>query len=383
MTRPTLKQIILILAAVLVIAAIIYGFLPEAETVETERIVSGILQVIVEEEGQTEVEEKFIISSPVAANIRRVDLEPGDWVEEGTELVRLAPPPSGMLDARSQAEATARVKAAEATLQERQLKADHARTVKERMERLGEKNSATPENVLQAQLEAASAIAARDAAGADLAAAQAALGAGGKTSFGATEQALRAPVSGTILAVHRKSEGTVNPGEPLLEIGDTGQLEVAVDVLSQDAVRIRPGMRVVLDQWGGSDPLEGAVKSVGQQGKLVISPLGVEEQRVTVTVNLVSPPAIWRGLGSGYRVLARFIIWEQEEVLQVPNSALFRTGEGWEVFVVEDDIAMRRRVTVGQQTGLHSQVLEGLSQGEIVIIHPAAEIEDGVRVEVR
>src|SRR5690606_29557662 len=241
-------------------------------------------------EGQTEVEEKFIISSPVAANIRRVDLEPGDWVEEGTELVRLAPPPSGMLDARSQAEATARVKAAEATLQERQLKADHAQTVKERMERLGEKNSATPENVLQAQLEAASAIAARDAAGADLAAAQAALGAGGKTSFGATEQALRAPVSGTILAVHRKSEGTVNPGEPLLEIGDTGQLEVAVDVLSQDAVRIRPGMRVVLDQWGGSDPLEGAVKRVGQQGKLVISALWVEEQRVTVTVNLVSPP---------------------------------------------------------------------------------------------
>ena len=151
--------------------------------------------------------------------------------------------------------------------------------------------------------------------------------------------------------------------------------------MSQDAVRITPGMRVVLEQWGGEDSLEATVTRVEQQGNEVISALGVEEQRVQVIAELTSQKEKWGALGSGYRVLARFIIWEEDNVLQVPTSALFREDENWAVFVVEDGMANRRSVSVGQQTGLSAQILEGLSEGDTVIIHPGDAIDDGKEVE--
>ncbi len=194
---------------------------------------------------------------------------------------------------------------------------------------------------------------------------------------------LRAPIPGSILAIHHKSAGYVNAGEPLLEIGNTDSLEVRVEVLSEDAVRIAPGMRVVLEQWGGEELLEAAVSRVERQGKVEVSALGVEEQRVQVVADLQSPYEKWKTLGSGYRVLARFMIWEKEDVLQVPASALFRTEEGWAVFVVNDGEAHRQKVKVGRQTGLSAQILEGLPEGDEVIVHPGSDIEDGVKVEVQ
>lgn len=383
MNKPTRKQIILIIIGILIVGAIIYGFLPGAVSVETATVRSDSLQVTIEEEGKTYVEQHYTISSPVASFMRRIDLDAGDSVQEGDVLVRLEPPRSAILDPRTRTEAEARVEAAEASLEQAETQAEQAIKERDRLERLADAGSATRQQLEQARAEAARAVAARNAARAELttarAAANSATGKSGRLPVG---DVLRAPVSGQVLTVHRKSEGSIAAGEPLVEIGNTDSLEVRVDVLSEDAVRISPGMRVVLDQWGGETSLEASVSRVERQGKEEVSALGVEEQRVQVIANLTSPSEKWDELGSGYRVLAQFIIWEDDNVLQVPTSALFR-GEGdWAVFVIEDGEAVRQTVSIGRQTGLAAQVLEGLSEGDAVIVHPGSEIEDGVKVEV-
>lgn len=175
----------------------------------------------------------------------------------------------------------------------------------------------------------------------------------------------------------------MNPGEPILEVGDIRRLQVWTDVLSQDAVRIRTGTRVSIDGWGGDVPLEAVVSRVEPLGVTEVSALGVEEQRVQIVADFVSPPEMWSGLGTGYRVLSRFVIWEAERVLQIPTGALFRTQDGWSVFTVEQDRAHRKPVTVGRRAGLAAQVLSGLSEGEVVIVHPDTAVEEGVRVEAR
>ena len=172
----------------------------------------------------------------------------------------------------------------------------------------------------------------------------------------------------------------MNAGEPILEVGNAERLEIWTDVLSQDAVRIRPGTRVLIDRWGGDALLEAVVSRVEPQATTEISALGVEEQRVEVVADIVSPPGMWENLGTGYRVLSRFVIWENDRVLRIPTGALFRTEDGWAVFAVENDTAVRKPVTVGRRAGLAVQVLSGLDEEDVVIVHPDAAIEEGVRV---
>lgn len=382
MTKPTRKQIILIIIGVIILAAIIYGFLPGAEPVETATVKIAPMQVIIEEEGETYVKQPYVISSPVAAFAHRIDLDAGDFVEAGDTLVVLAPPIAVILDPRSRAEAKARVEGARASLEQAESQAEQAIRIRNRIERLAAAESATKEQVESAQAEAARAVAARNAARAELRAALATLGANRAPGQEGVEQVLTAPISGSILAVHRRSEGPVNAGEPLIEMGDIERLEVHTEVLSRDAVRIAPGMRVVLGQWGGEKSLEATVARVEAQGKVVISALGVEERRVQVVSELQTPPENRAGLGSGYRVLAKFVVWKDDQVLQVPNSATFRTEEGWGIFVVEDEKAVRRTITIGKQTGLAAQVVDGLAEGEVVIVHPDEKLVDGAKVEV-
>src|SRR5690606_25562339 len=229
-----------------------------------------------------------------------------------------------------------------------------------RMESLYQAGAITQQEAEEARAVAVRAQAALDAARANYAAAQAAARAtpGGTSAVPAT---LRAPVGGRVLAVHRQSEGHVNPGEPLVEIGDTRAIEVRADVLSEDAVRIQPGTRVLIDEWGGDAMLEGVVTRVEPEGITEVSALGVEEQRVPVRAGITTPAGQWAGLGSGYRVLARFVLWENAAVLQVPTAALFRAGDEWRAFVVEDGRARLRAVRIGQQAGLRTQVLDGLA----------------------
>jgi HlyD family secretion protein len=183
--------------------------------------------------------------------------------------------------------------------------------------------------------------------------------------------------------VHQKSAGVVQAGTPLVTVGNPDSLEVAVDVLSSDAVRITQGTPVELVRWGGAGTLAGRVRAVPPQGRTEVSALGVEEQRVEVLVDLTSAPAQWTALGAGYRVVARFITWAGADVLQVPQSALFRHDGGWAVFAVQDGRAVRRPVEVGHRSGLRVQILDGVSEGDRVITHPGKELSAGARVEAR
>ncbi|MDH4285534.1 MAG: HlyD family efflux transporter periplasmic adaptor subunit, partial [Gallionellaceae bacterium] len=194
---------------------------------------------------------------------------------------------------------------------------------------------------------------------------------------------VRSPVNGRVLKIPRISEGVVAAGQALLEIGDPSALEVEVDVLTADAVRLKPGTRVVFERWGGEGMLEGAVRVVEPAGFTKVSALGVEEQRVWVIVSFTSPPAKWQQLGDGYRVEAQFILWEESNVLQVPSSALFREGEGWSLFAVQEGRAVKRSVKAGQRNGLSAQILSGIAEGERVIVHPDDRVRDGVKVALR
>lgn len=384
MKKPGRRTIILIALATLVLVALIFAFLPDPVNVDVATVTRGPLQVTVEEEGETRIEDRYVVTSPVAAYARRIQLREGDEVAQGEVLVQLEPPRAANLDPRSQAQAEARIQAAAAAVEDASVVAQRAATDRERMETLFDAGAITQREVEEARAAAVRANAAVDAARAELDAARAAARAGG-ASASAVPEALSAPAAGRVLAVHRRSEGHVNPGEPLLEVGDTRNIEITADVLSQDAVRIEPGMRVVIDEWGGETPLEAVVTRVEPEGVTTISALGVEEQRVPVRASITSPAQQWAGLGSGYRVLARFIIWDGADVLQLPTSALFRTttGDGWAVFAVEDGRAVLRDVQVGLQAGLSARITGGLEEGDQVIIHPPNELEDGARVSRR
>lgn len=395
MTRQLRKRLILIGIAVLVIVLIVIGFLPDPVNVEMAEVARGPLQVTVEEEGRTEVTDTYVITAPIAAYARRIELREGDKIAQGQPVVQLEPPRSAILDPRTRAEAEARVRAAEASLRQAeenqraaQATARRAADERARIERLFEGEAATEQMRDQAVAEAVQAEAALEAAQAVVEAARAELAAAranlaGDTAVANTpvRQVLTSPVTGRVLRIVRQSEGMVAPGEPLVEIGDVENLEVRVEVLSQDAVRIKPGSQVLLDQWGGDELLEAVVQRVEPIGVTRISSLGVEEQRVTVVSNITSPPDRWQALGSGYRVVARFILWESDDALQVPAGALFRTDDGWAVFVVEDGRAVRRDVEIGHQSGLAAEVVSGLSEGDQVIVHPPSDLEEGARVE--
>ena len=179
---------------------------------------------------------------------------------------------------------------------------------------------------------------------------------------------------------HRCCEGPINAGEPVLELGDLSTLEVRIDLLSMDAVRVRPGMRVELERWGGGDTLDGEVRRVEPRGFERISALGVEEQRVPVLVRILSPRDPWEALGDGYRVEGRFILWEADRVRHIPTRALFREDDRWAVFVADDGRASLRTVDIGRRSGLRTQVLDGLEPGERVITHPSDRISHGTRI---
>lgn len=376
----TRKQAILSGIGVLVLGMVVFLFLPDRVPVQTATVTRGPLQVIVEEEGETRVENRYVVTSPVAAFVRRIQLEAGDAVQAGQVVVRLEPPREPIHDPRDQAEARSRVAAARASLGQAEVAAAQATAELERVERLYAAEAATRQALEQASVEAARTRAARDGALAELRAAESALRTAAGASTLPVADELRAPASGRVLIVHQQSEGHVMPGEPLLEVGDTEQLHIAAEVLSQDAVRIRPGARVLLDQWGGPGTLEAVVRQVDPQGFTRVSALGVEERRVRVLADLVSPAGTHAGLGPGYRVLARFIVWEAPDALRVPTAALFRHDDGWAVFVVEGRRAVLRPVTVGQEAGLATQVVAGVEAGDVVIVHPSNQVEDGARV---
>lgn len=393
------RTLVLLIMAAAIVAAVVAAFMPRPIAVDVVEARRDVLTVTVEEEGKTRVIDRFAVSAPVAGFARRVELDVGDIVAKGDRLMSLEPLRSDVLDPRSRAEAEARVAAAQASLRAAEQKAKAARADSEfadselrRKERLRDDRTISEEELDRAASQARAAAAnlrsaefAVDVAGHELEAARTALKYSAATGDPeATEMvAINAPVSGRVLAVVRESEGVVTAGQSLVEIGDPEALEVEVDVLSMDAVKIAVGTRVRFLRWGGQAPLEGVVRVVEPTGFTKISALGVEEQRVLVISDITSPRQEWQRLGDGYRVEASFVLWEGSDILQVPTSALFRHGGGWAVFVAGGGRAAIRSVTPGRRSGLAVQILDGLEAGEAVIIHPSDDVTDGVRLRVR
>jgi HlyD family secretion protein len=387
------------LTAMAVAAALAWGFWPGPVPVEGVPVVRAPLRVTVEEEGRTRVKDRFVISAPVAGYLQRIQLEVGDAVTQGQTLAVMEPLRSEVLDPRSRARAEAQVAAAQAALKsaEEQVVSARAEDIYaqaeyRRKQKLLKDALISQDDLDQAQTLARQAVAARrsaefavEVARFDLEAAQTALqySVSGDGVEELETVKLRAPVASRVLAIHHESEGVVVTGEDLLEIGDPAALEVAVDVLSADAVRIRPGGAVEFRRWGGEQSLDGVVRVVEPTGFTKISALGVEEQRVWVIADITSPREQWQQLGDGYRVEAHFILWEGQDVLQVPASALFHHGDGWAVFAIRGGKARRVAVQTGHSNGLVTQVLSGIEAGEVVIAHPDDRVEDGVRVAVQ
>jgi len=384
---------------VLVIGLLVWGFWPRPVLVELVNAKRAPMTVTIEEEGQTRVIDRFIISAPVNGVACRIQMDVGDPVEQGQTLLMISPLESSVLDPRSRANAEARVAAAKSALEVAKQKADAAkasanyfRNEIQRLKPLAEQGVISKGAFDKAQMDKLTAEAtlrsanhAVEVARYDLQAAETALAYSAGTISGdpAVRVPVKSPVTGRILQMPHECEGPVTTGQELLVVGDPAILEVVVDLLSADAVRVKPGMTVLFDRWGGDGSLEGVVRTVEPFGFTKISALGVEEQRVNVIADFVSPKEQWQRLGDGYRVEARFVVWQENNVLQVPASSLYRLNEGWALFVVANGRAQQRVVKVGQRNGLIAQILDGVKEGDVVVNHPSDEVSDGVRITER
>jgi HlyD family secretion protein len=389
------------LLALAVLGGIAWLLRPAPIPVSVAVVDRGPLAVTVEEEGYTRVRERYDVSSPVAGWAPRVALDPGDTVAAGQVLMDLHPVPASALDPRARAEAQAAVARAEAALRAEQARLEAARASArfaaaehQRLAGLRIDGQVSRSEVERAAADAERANAelesvryAVDVARQEVAAAEARLDYAGRSETPDTVP-VRSPESGQVLEVHHESQGVVTAGEPLLVIGNPASLEVVVEVLSADAVRIAPGMEVRFHRWGGDAWLPGRVRRVEPAGFTEVSALGVEEQRVRVIADITAPHSHWRGLGDAYRVEAEFILWSAEDVRRIPATALFETESatgnaaenGLAVFAIEDGVARRRPVDVGHRGTLDVQIIDGLEAGDRVVLQPSREIRDGTRV---
>ncbi len=397
------RKLLLVLAVAGIAALLGVGLMPAALDVDVATVTRGSIRVTVDQDGKTRIRERYVVSAPLAGRLLRIELEPGDSVEAGrTTLAVIEPRDPELLDARAIAMAEARVRAAEAALQKagtvrRQAAANQADAERDlkRERDMAKTQAATISAVEDAELllrirgeEVRSARHAEEIAQFELDQARAALirsrpitngestGSGDSSwTFGIT-----APVDGRVLRVFQESTAVVTAGTPLIELGDPSDLEVEIDVLSRDAVRVPTGAAVLLEQWGGEAPLAGRVDRVEPSAFTKVSTLGVEEQRVNVIVRLMDPPTARRQLGDGFRVEARIVVDEADGVVKAPTSALFRSGGEWAVFAVVDGKAEQRAVQLGLQNGLEAEVTEGLAEGDEVVVHPGDDVADGVGV---
>lgn len=389
--RWLLPALAVSLAVILVLA-----LRPSPLPVSTAEVTRGAFVESVDEEGQTRLRDTFTVSAPIAGFLQRVRPEPGDTVELGETLFRMEPLPAPALDARSLEQARenlsaarARRQTAEANLATVAADAEFAAGEYARYRELHDRGLVSTTEMERARAARDRQAAARRAAeyavevaGFEVESARAVLdiASGQRPADDQPELEIRAPVAGVVLRRHRCCEGAISAGEPVVDVGSLEDLEVQVDLLSMAAVRVRPGMRVRMTGWGGEGVIEGRVRRVEPAGFTRVSALGVEEQRVPVIVDFDDPDDAWRALGVGFRVEAEFILWEDDEVLQLPTSALFRSDGNWTVLVVENGRAALRRVERGRSSGLTTQVLDGVAAGERVITHPGDQVREGSRV---
>ncbi len=407
MTAPKRKSRLILTAvvSVLIIGALSFAFWPRPTMVDLGTVARGAMRLTINEEGRTRVREAYVVSTPVAGQLQRVSVQPGDPVEKGkTVVAHMHPTNPAALDVRTREQALAAVSAAEAAL--RVARADRnaaiatldlAQTELKRSEQLFERGLLSDAaldqarqnaRVMQARADTSEAVIAMREA--EIINAQAQLigfddrQLGAAIEPGSTDIPLYAPSDGVILRVIQQSETSLPAGAPIMEIGDvTGDLEVVVALLSRDAVQVKAGDQVIIADWGGSTDLAGRVARVDPFGVTQFSALGVEEQRVNAVIDFEPSLTGETGLGHGFRVETRIIIWQARDTLIVPASALFRAQQDWAVFVALDGRAVLRQLTVGPNNGVEAQVLDGLAEGERVILYPSSGLKEGARIAER
>ena len=379
-------QRITAISGLVVVAILLFVMKPSPLQVDAESIRKGELTVTLDGEGMTRVRDSFTVASPVNGRVERITLEEGDFVQKNSVVARVTPPP---LNTREFEEAEARSRSAEAVLEaarasERQVQVDLDQAARKynRYKNLYGKGAVAAETfeevktawqVLQKQHQAA--LLNVESARYDF---EAALSVIGQSGSGNTVNVF-APDSGRVLRVFEKSERVVSAGTPLVEMGNPEDIELVIDVLSSDAVKVEPDMRVQVEEWGGGTVLSGVVRTVEPAAFTKISALGIEEKRVNIIVDLEEPES---RLGDNYRIQAKIILWQGGGVLQVPVSSIFRGDQGWNVFVIRNGKAVRQPITIGKRGTYYAEVLDGLEEGDVVVIHPTNDLEDDMRVKV-
>lgn len=399
--RKIINRIVLVVVALAVVGGILWAFRPQPVAVDVQQIVRGPLEVTVDEDGRTRIRDRYVVSAPLSAQLQRISLDAGDpVVARQTVLAVLQPVDPSLLDARAALEAEARVRRAQAAVQqtEAELQAATARQQFASVEYDRVKTAFNQNAANQSEVDAASmadrtaradfdaATFARKIAEFELELAQAALlrtQPSGEENSTSETLVIKSPINGRVLRLIQESAAVVTPGSPLMELGNPADLEMEVDVLSTDAVQIQPGAPVHIERWGGPETLSGIVRLVEPQAFTKISALGVEEQRVYVIIDFADPFDKWKSLGDGYRIEARIVTWRDDNVLKAPAGALFRRGDQWCVFTIRDGKAALQPVTIGKRTTLEVQIIGGLEENQTVIVHPSDEVSQGVPVAPR
>ena len=383
------RIVVSLLAGLAVIGAGFWAFMPRAIQVETAAVTSGRFTASVEETGRTRVRERYVVSSPLAARLLRPSLRPGDEVEQGQAIATLRAIPSSLLDQRARQELEERIGTAEASLEEAAAAEARARVLLARartdLDRTRQLRATGAAALAQferdtfafeaAERDVVAAERRRHAAEHAVAQMRALIRPGGEAN--GDTFTLNAPIAGRVLRVVQESEGVVAAGAPIMEIGDPRDIEVAVDLLTTVAARLREGAAVSISGWGGPTPLPGRVRRVEPSGFTKLSALGVEEQRVWVLIDIVAPPPQRAGLADGFRVEVTITLNEIEAATLIPAGALFRRGDDWFVFLAAEGRARLRRVELLQRSGRTAAVAAGLKPGERVIVYPPSAVADG------
>lgn len=389
MAQGRFRRRILSVALALGLGALVWILLrPTPVLVEVSKATRGPMRVTVDEDGETRAHDRFVIAAPIPGRMPRVELEEGDSVRENQVVAMIEPLP---LNQQQREEVLGRVASAEAVKRQADARAEHAREDyeqsrrdRQRAEQLAREKVISAQALEQArnaevtsgdELQAArfSAL----AAASDVKVARAGLVGTGDRTAPRKVISLHAPTAGRVLRVVEKSERVVRAGAPLVVLGDPAEIEIVTDVLTTDAVNIKPGATAFLEAWGGDHPLRAKVRLVEPAGFTKISALGVEEKRVNVIADFIDPAD---GLGDGFRVETRIVTWESSDVLKITASATFRERDGWSVFVVENDRAHRHAIEIGQRNQTEAEVQNGITVGEDVILHPSNQLREGVRV---
>lgn len=389
-----MRRLLSVAAALAVIAFLVWAFLPRPVEVELAEVAPRTLEVSVEEEGEARIREIFTVSASIAGKLQRISLRAGDVVIKGeTVVAAIGPAAPVLLDSRSRAVAQATAAAAQAAtelaraqLAQSEATRDFTASEASRATALFQKGAVSQrahDNAIRdqktAQAAVASALANLAVREKELESALAVLRPEGPGTGNRCCDEILSPVSGRVLRVLTESEQVVQPGTPILEIGDPGNLDIVVDLLSRDAVRVTDGALATVSGWGGA-VLPAVVDRVEPAAVTRVSALGIDEQRVTIILRLSGPPEDWRALGHGFRVIARIALWRQDEVLTIPVGALFRDGPDWATYLVRDDRAALQKITLGERNEDFAQVLDGLKAGDRVILHPSDQVIAGVSV---